>query len=103
MIDKITIDGQTFDVDDFEGRELIDAEKVFGVNLLAGLDEPSMSIVYALVWLVKRRSNPRFTPDDAMRVNLGDLSKMMGDPDNGDGEKKDPPPARAAKGAKKLA
>jgi hypothetical protein len=100
MIDKITIEGQEFNVDDFEGRELLEAEKVFGVNLLSGMDEPSMAVVYALIWLVKRRGNPRFSPDDAMGINLGDLSKMMG---NGqEEEKQDPPPARA-KGAKKAA
>jgi hypothetical protein len=99
MLNKITIDGETFDVDDFEGRELIDAEKVFGVNLLVGIDEPSMSVVYAMVWLVKRRANPGFSPDDAMKINLGDLGKMMGDPEKE--EKPGPPPARAKAGAKK--
>jgi hypothetical protein len=98
MINSITIEGVEYDVDDFEGRELIDAEKVFGVNLLAGIDQPSMSVIYALVWLVKRRANSRFTPEEAMKINLGDLGKMMG---NEDEEKADPPPARAKAGAKK--
>ena len=101
MIDSIRIDGKEYSVDDFEGRELIDAEKVFGVNLLAGLDEPSVAIVYALVWLVKRRSNSRFTPDDAMKINLGDLGKMMGTEDKE--AESGPPPARAKTGAKKTA
>lgn len=99
MINSITIEGKTYDVDDFEGRELLEAEKVFGINLLAGIDEPSMAVIYALVWLVKRRGNPAFTPDEAMKINLGALSKMMG----GDEEKTDPPPKPSAKaGAKKT-
>lgn len=99
MMNSIRIDGQEYSVDDFEGRELIDAEKVFGVNLLAGLDEPSIAIVYALVWLVKRRTDSRFSPEDAMKINLGDLSKMMGDAEvEGDAG---PPSARAKAGAKK--
>jgi hypothetical protein len=100
MLTTITIDGEEFTVDDFAGSELLDAERAFNVNLLAGIDQPTMAVLYAIVWLVKRRRNPGYTPAEAMNLKLGDLSKMMGDGDEGEG-KQDPPPARAKAGAKK--
>lgn len=97
---KIQIDGKEFAVDDFEGRELVDAERTFGISLPYELDRGSMSGVYALVYLVKKRENKAFTIDDAFALKLGDVKRMV---DNEQEEESDPPPNRAQRRAKTSA
>ena len=99
MIEKIEVDGTTYDVEDFEGRELVDAERAFGISLMLELERASMQGVYALLYLIKKRENRAFTVDDALNLKLGDVSKMLG----GDEEDEVPPPNRAARRAKKPA
>jgi hypothetical protein len=74
---KVTIDGQTFDVNDFEGRELVAAERAFNISLFAELDRGSATGVYALLFIIKRRSNPEFTVDDALSLPLGTFESMV--------------------------
>ncbi len=93
---KIQVDGKEYAVDDFEGRELVDAERSFGISLFAELDRGSVTGVYALLYLIKRRENKAFTADQALALNLGDVSRMLGQE-----EEEVPPPNRAARRAKK--
>jgi hypothetical protein len=101
MIETITVDGKDYTVDDFEGRELVDAEQAFGISLTFELDRVSMQGIYALMYLIKRRENPGFTRDDALALKLGDVMKMVGGGDDEAGEV--PPPNRAARRAKQKA
>ena len=98
MIEKITVDGKDYSVDDFEGRELVDAEREFGVSLMFELDRASMQGVYALIYMIKKRENHAFTANDALNLKLGDVSKMLGLGEDGE---EAPPPNRAARRANK--
>lgn len=94
---KVEIDGKEYAVDDFEGRELVEVERAFEISLFTELNRSSVTGVYALLYLVKKRENPAFTPDQALALNLGTVTKMLG----GDGEKQDPPPVAPKATAKK--
>jgi hypothetical protein len=96
---KVQFDGQEYAVDDFQGRELVDAERSFGISLFAELDRGSATGIYAMLYLIKRRTNARFTVDDALALNLGEVTRMVAGP--GDGEGEAPPSPRAKTGAKK--
>lgn len=106
MIKSIKVEGKEYDVDDFEGRELVDAERAFGISLMIELDRFSMQGVYALLYLINKRGNPEYTADDALSLNLGKVQKMLGiEDEDEDEEAADPPPNRAARrgAAKKSA
>ncbi len=94
---KIQVDGKEYAVDDFEGRELVDAERSFGISLFAELDRGSVTGVYALVYLIKKRQDKTFTADRALALNLGEVSRMIGQ------EEEVPPSKPAAQRAKKPA
>ena len=74
---KVTIDGETFDVNDFEGRELVAAERAFNISLFAELDRGSATGVYALLFIIKRRGNPAITVDDVLALPLGTFETML--------------------------
>lgn len=97
----IEVDGKEYAIDDFEGRELVDAERSFGISLLAELERGSVTGVYAVLYLIKKREDGTFTPDDALALNLGQVQNMLGSPDGAEGQS-GPPPARASQRAKKT-
>lgn len=96
---KIKVDGKEYAVDDFEGRELVDAERSFGISLFAELDRGSVTGIYAMLYLIKKRENARLTTDDVLALNLGDISKMLEGEDEKEGQ--GPPQNRASRRAKK--
>jgi hypothetical protein len=59
---KIQIDGKAYDFEDFEGREIIAAERAFDISLMSELERGSMTGMYALLFMVKRRENGTITP-----------------------------------------
>jgi hypothetical protein len=104
MVNEIRIDGKTYQVDDFSGRELVAAERGFGINLMPELDAGTMQGVYALIYLVKHRENPDFTVDDALDIKIGQLNEMLSDDDEPDeGEAAGPPTPAPVKGKRPAA
>lgn len=87
---KIHIDGKTYDLEDFEGREIIAAERAFDISLLGEISRGSMMGIYAAVFMVKRRENPDILVDEVLALKLSDVMKL------GE-EKQDPPPKSRAK------
>lgn len=100
---KIEVDGKEYAIDDFEGRELVDAERAFGISLFSELERGSVTGIYAVLYLIKRRDDASFTVDNALALNLGQVQNMLGTGANGNGKAAtDPPPSRASQRAKKA-
>lgn len=63
------------DIDDFEIGEIEDFEALSGVSfdeVLAG--KKSTQMLKFLVWIVKRRTNPNFTLEDARKIKMGEFN-----------------------------
>lgn len=92
----ITVDGKEYAIDDFEGRELIDVERAFGISLYHELERSSMTGIYAILYLVKKRETPSFTVENALALKLGQVENMIGG-ENGNGKVDADPPRPAVK------
>jgi hypothetical protein len=92
---KITIEGQEYSLNDFEGRDIVGAERAFDISLFGELQRNSMTGIYALVYIIRRKTNPRLTVDDVLGIKLGEVENMIaGEEENGNGG---PPPKGKAK------
>lgn len=95
---KVRIDGRDYELDEFEGRELVMAEREFGIALVPELERGSMLGVYAFLLIIKRRENPKITAAEVLEINLGEINRMVDDQqEEGDGQV--PPPNRAQRRA----
>jgi hypothetical protein len=95
---KIRIDGDEYTLDDFEGRDLVNVERQLDISLGRELERMSSTGVYALVYLVKHKKDPGVTIDDVLSMNMGEISKSVGDSDEDDAKKDPtPPPVPARK------
>lgn len=92
----ISLDGESYSVNDFEGRELVAAERAFDISLFSELQRGSVTGVYALIFIIKRRKNPEFTAEQALALPLGEIDRMVDQPKENGG----PPPNRAARRAR---
>jgi hypothetical protein len=92
----IHIEGKAYDLEDFEGREIIAAERALDISLLGEISRGSMLGVYAAVFMVKRRKDPTTTIDDVLALKLSEVVKLSEIK-----EEKVPPPSRGQRRAKK--
>ena len=71
-----------FDLDDLDLGETADLAEALGLNLdeLDRLSTPTPRMLPALVWIVKRRTDPAFTYEDARKIKLRQLSSPASAP-----------------------
>jgi hypothetical protein len=97
---KITIEGQEYSLNDFEGRDIVEAERAFDISLFSELQRNSMTGIYALVFMIRRQTNPHITMDDVLKIKLGEVERMVTPQEsNGNGG---PPPKPAGKARAKA-
>jgi hypothetical protein len=65
-------------VDSLTLGDLADIEDVAGVSLNGmDLDNPSMKVALAFVWIVKRRADPTFTYEKARNLSASELGNLQ--------------------------
>jgi hypothetical protein len=78
----ITMEGKTYDLDDFELGDLEWLEEHVGRPLMDDNAMFSMKAMVGFVYLIKRQENPQFTLDEARKIKL----RVLGDADEPDSE-----------------
>jgi hypothetical protein len=71
----ISIEGKTYDLDDFELGDLEWLEEHVGRPLMEENAMFSMKAMVGFVYLIKRRENPQFTLDEARQIKLSVLGE----------------------------
>lgn len=68
-----------FDINELDLRELEDFADATGLDPMEIKDgwQPTLRAVRAFVWLVKRRSDPDFSLEDARRVKVRELVDLV--------------------------
>ena len=68
----------TFDLDKVTLGDIVDIEDVCGVpwDDIVEMDNPPTKVLLAMVWVAKRRDNPKFTLDDARQTPIADIRAM---------------------------
>lgn len=68
----------TFDLDKVTLGDIVDIEDVCGVpwDEIVEMDNPPTKVLLAMVWVAKRRDNPKFTLDDARQTPIADIRAM---------------------------
>lgn len=91
---KVTIEGKTHDLEDFELGEIAWGEEQIGMALDDALP---MTQALAFVAIIKRRENPDFSIEDAKKLKLSVFDEPpAADPPSNGAKKR---PTRAAKAA----
>ena len=66
-----------FNIDDLTIGELADIEDVTGLSLdKVNLSKPSAKLLVAMLWVVERRNNPKYTYAEARNVKVVALSEF---------------------------
>jgi hypothetical protein len=92
----ITIEGQDYDLDDFDLGDLEWLEDYTGKSLTEPGALESMKTIVGFVYLIKRRDNPMFTVEEARKIKLGQVGP-------GDEKPEAEGPKRPTRGAKASA
>lgn len=71
---QFTMDGKSYDIDDFELGDLEWLEEHIGMPLTDDRALGSMKTMVGFVYLIKRRDNPQFTLEEARKTKLSVLS-----------------------------
>jgi hypothetical protein len=79
---QFTMDGKSYDIDDFELGDLEWLEDHIGMPLTADGALNSMKTMVGFVYLIKRRDDPNFTVEDARKIKLSVLD-ADDEPDEG--------------------
>jgi hypothetical protein len=67
----------TFNLDELTLGELADLEDVLGTSLKTiNLSNPPVKLLVAMTWLITRRSNPKFTYEDARNVKISNVAEV---------------------------
>jgi hypothetical protein len=83
---QFSMDGKSYDIDDFTLGDLEWLEEHIGMPLSDEGALTSMKTMVGFVFLIKRRDNPDFTIDEARQVKLSVLDS--GEEDEAEGEEK---------------
>jgi hypothetical protein len=96
---QFSMDGKSYDIDDFELGDLEWLEDHIGMPLTSDGALNSMKTMVGFVYLIKRQENPQFTLEEARQVKLSTLD--AGDTaDAAEGEGKPAKrPTKAARGS----
>ena len=68
----------TFDLDKVTLGDIVDIEEVCGRSWddIVEMDSPPTKVLLAMVWVAKRRDNPKFTLDDARQTPIAEIQAM---------------------------
>jgi hypothetical protein len=67
----------TIDRDSFTGRDWRDMGRALGMPITQSLtQDPPLELVYAMAWIVMRRTEPDLAYDAVLDMNMSDLPKM---------------------------
>lgn len=73
----IHMDGEDYSLNDFEGREIVNVERLFDIVFLDELDRGSVTGAYAMIYIIKKRGNPGLTIDDVLSMKLGEVERIL--------------------------
>jgi hypothetical protein len=67
----------TIDRDSFTGRDWRDMGRALGAPITNKLtQDPPLELIYAMAWVVLRRTEPALTYDAVLDMSIGELPKM---------------------------
>lgn len=72
MTDKLRVDQSEITL-----GELADVEEMLGRSLSSAFEGGQARAIAALVWVIKRRTEPDYPFDEALKVKIGDLDVVV--------------------------
>lgn len=74
-------DKKGFGLEDFNGFEILEFEKVLGVPM-AKADEAGAMVAYAIAYIAKKREDKTVKYDDVLALTFKEVSEYIGDDDD---------------------